>query len=168
MEGVWWELSRQSNGAFLHPALPPFCQDEAMVVLFNTALGCRTPSATMTRRQVELWRDCCRAKAAELRDDAMRMPALSWRDNLLERHHRLEAAAKAYEDYGGEVYATNFAISLERKHDGGARWVALAIGEAFDTLFGDQMYGSTAAFVSVVLGREIKPGTVCKWLKAVA
>ena len=71
MEGVWRELSRHnSNGGFLHPAIG-IDQDAAMLELFDTALMCRKqPGATTTRRQAELGRDRCLAKAGELRDDA--------------------------------------------------------------------------------------------------
>ena len=60
------------------------------------------------------------------------------------RCQKLEDAAQAYEDYAGEVYATNSAMALERKHDGRARWVALTIGNTFRALFGSPMYGLTA------------------------
>jgi hypothetical protein len=47
MERVWWELSRQCNGAFLHPARAPSAanakerQDAAMLELFDAAFACQ-------------------------------------------------------------------------------------------------------------------------------
>jgi hypothetical protein len=170
MKGVWRELSRHnSNGGFLRPAIG-IDQDAAMLELFDTALACRKlPGATTTRRQAELGRDRWLAKAVELRDDAGIILALSPLDACLERCRKLADAAQAYEDYAREVYAASFGeMALERKHDGRARWVALTIGNKFRALFGSPMYSSTATITSVILGREIESGTVCKWLKTMA
>jgi hypothetical protein len=167
MKGLWRELSRHnSNGGLLHPAID-IDQDAAILELFNTALACRKlPGATTTRRQAELGRDRWLAKAGELRDDARILLASSPLEACLERYRKLEDAARACEDYAREVYAASFgAMALERKHDGRGRWVALTIGDKFRTLFGSPMYSLTATITSVVLDREIEPGTVRKWLQ---
>jgi hypothetical protein len=168
VKGVWRELSRHnSNGGWLHPAIG-IDQDMAMLELFDTALACRKlPGATTTRRQAELGRDRWLTKAGELRDDARIIltssPAF---DNAAYTHRKLADAAKACEDYAREVYAASFGeLALERRHDGRARWVALTIGNKFRTLFGSPMYSLTATITSVILDREIEPGTVRKWLQ---
>jgi hypothetical protein len=156
MERVWRELSRRR-------ALPPLRQDEAMLALFNLAFTCREQrGATTTQRQVEQQRDYYLGKAAALLDDATAMQR-SWRDEWLERHEKLAAAAQAYQAYAAEVYAISSPMALERKHDGRARWVVLSISSAFHTLFGHRMYGSTATIASVILGREIDTRTVRFW-----
>jgi hypothetical protein len=85
MERVWRELSRQRNGAFLHPAPPLRAssaanakerQDAAMLELFKAAFACqKLRGATTTRRQAEQRRNCYLAKADELRNDAIVMLA---------------------------------------------------------------------------------------------
>jgi hypothetical protein len=166
MEGVWRELSKHgSSGGFLHPANGTD-QDAAMLELFDTAVMCRKrPGTTMTQRQAELGRDRWLAKAGKLQDDARIIMVASSFDASHERFRKLVAAAQVYEDYANEVYATLSAMALERKHDGQGRWVALTIGNKFHALFGKPMYGLTRTVVSIILGREIKYSTVCKWLK---
>jgi hypothetical protein len=103
MESVWRELSRQRNGAFLHPAralvrevgvndfrmTPEYSsaantnerQEMALVELFETALLCQETrwGVTMTARQVEGQRGRYLAKAQELQSDAIAIMAAPWR-----------------------------------------------------------------------------------------
>jgi hypothetical protein len=157
MKGVWRELSRQRNGAFLHPALIGD-QDAALIDLFNTALTCRVQrEVTTTRRHAEQERDRFLAKATELQHDAARM---DW-----EHFATLSAAAQVYEDHAREIHATRVAMALERQHDGRARWIALTMAKKFRTLFGSStsMYGLTAIITSVILDRDIDPSKVRYW-----
>src|SRR5262245_48073447 len=76
MRGVWRELSRQSNGGFLHPACAPLTQEAALIEVFDLALECRKrrwPSTT--RGEVEERRRHFLAKAEKLEDDAWTMMA---------------------------------------------------------------------------------------------
>ena len=149
-----------------------------MLQLFNVAYRCQEldGETTMTRGQAEQQRNCFLAKAEELKTDALMMrmqPRFS--DELVdeaaayagyasneERYLKLLAAARAYEDYAREI---SFAGTLERRHDGRARWVALTIADTFRILFGKPMYGLTATIASVILDREIEPRTVQQWVK---
>jgi hypothetical protein len=179
MRGVWRELSRQRNGAFLHPAHTLSAanakerQEMALVELFETALACQQTrhGATMTARQVEEQRRRYLAKARELQSDAVTMIAAPRRflgggggtRKQDERYRRLLDAADVYKEYAAERYWADSLMSLERRHDGRARWVALTIGEKFRALFGSPMYGLTATITSVVLGRKVAPRTVRQW-----
>jgi hypothetical protein len=176
MERVWWELSRPSNGAFLYPARGSSAataqerQDAAMLDLFNTMVACRNKrwATTTTRGEAEQQRDHDLAKANELRAEALRM-LLERRlraDRAQECCQKLLDAAQAYEDSAREIYASSIAMAGERQHDGRARWVALTIAEKLRTLFGLPMYKLTAIITSVVLDRDIDPGTVRYWCDA--
>ena len=110
MEGVWRELSRQQlNGGFLHPAIVGTDQDAAMLELFDVAFDAGTAGATTTQREVELAaRSLSRqGRRAEGRrhNNVAGLSAIKLRERCL----KLEVAAQAYEDYAGEVYATNSA-----------------------------------------------------------
>jgi hypothetical protein len=158
MEGVWRYLSRR---IFLHPACG-LSQDAALIELFKTTLACQHErGATMTRDAIEQERDRSLAKAEELRNDAFTM--LGGSDGM-ERFRALRAAAQALEDSARESYANSVATSLERKHDGPARWVALTISDKLRELFDSSMYGVTAIIASVILGRKIKPRSVQQWV----
>jgi hypothetical protein len=160
MKGVWRELSRKRDGTFLYPARAA-SQDAALVELFETALACQQEhGSTMTRGELEQRRDRYLAKAVELRDDAFMMRGGS---DVMERFLKLQAAAQAYQDYANEIYASSLPMSVERKHDGPARWVALTISNTLRTLFGLPMYRLTATITSVILGREIDSRTVRYW-----
>jgi hypothetical protein len=163
MKGVWKELSRQSNGAFLYPACG-LSRGAAMLELFQTALACRRKlwAETTTRGEIEQQRDHYLAKARELRFDALTMMCDSASDDW-ERYQKAKAAAQALEDYARESYARSVATSLEKKHDGRARWVVLTMANAFRTLFGLPMYGQTAMIASVILGRKIEVRVVRHW-----
>jgi hypothetical protein len=185
MRRVWEELRRRRrDGAFLHPARGawwerrmPFLlltgapsaadaserQDEAMVELFDAARACQQCyRATTTRRQTEQQRDyyLTQAQALVLNATTMRTDPASQRHK---RHRRLLEAAQTYEDYVQETYRAAVAMSLDRKHDGRARWVALTISNKFRVLFGSPMYTLTAAITSVVLGREVTRGRIRQW-----
>jgi len=168
MEGVWRELSRQRNGAFLHPAKD---RQAALVELFETALLCQETrrGATMTTGQVEDQRSRYLAKAEELESDASAIMATPGARRQTERHRqtkrylRLLDAADVYKEYAAERYWADSLTSLERAHDGRARWVALTIGHKFRELFGSPMYGLTATITSVVLRRTVEPRTVRQW-----
>src|SRR5262249_2510244 len=178
MRGVWRELTRQRNGAFLHPAGAPSVanakerQGRAMVKVFNTALACQEQRrATTARGKAELQRRRYLAKAKELQRDALTMttqPLLFCGKTILtdkQRHklwQKLENAADAYEEYARAINVAKLSM-LEREHDGRARWVVLTIGDKFRSLFGLPMYGLTATITSVVLGRDIDPRTVRQW-----
>jgi hypothetical protein len=191
MRGVWKELSRRRrDGTFLYPARDAWWerrmffllpvggapsaadarerQDKAVVELFDTVLACRLLHlATTTRRQAEQQRDHYLAKAHELERDALTMVAPSlvtgFVDKRDERWRRLREAAKTYKDYAHETYTAAIRVSLERNHDGRARWVALTIVNKFHELFGLLMYGLTATITSVVLGRNVSPRAVRQW-----
>ena len=111
-------------------------------------------------------RDRYLAKADELRDDAafdhgVRPRSISVRSDI--KSCRMQP--RPTKTTPARSTRPACAMALERKHDGRARWVALTIGNKFRTLFGKPMYSLTATITSVVLGREIKSGTVCKWLR---
>jgi hypothetical protein len=171
MEGVWRELSRQRNGAFLHPARTLSAantkerQEMALVELFETALLCQETrrGVTMTARQVEEQRGRYLAKAQELESDAIAIMAAPGARKQTERYLRLQDAADVYKEYAAERYWANSLMSLERRHDGRARWVVLTISQKFRALFGSPMYGLTATITSVVLGRKVAPRTVRQW-----
>jgi hypothetical protein len=178
MRGVWRELSRQHQGAFLHPACPPLGanakerQEAAMVELFDTALACQElRGTTTTRGKADRQRGHYLAKAEELERDALTMsqqPLLFFGKNILtdrrrdELRRRLDDAADAYKEYARALHTAQFCMP-EREHDGRARQVALTIGDKFRALFGSPMYGLTATITSVVLGRKVAPGTVRQW-----
>jgi hypothetical protein len=155
MQSVWRELYRRRNGAFLYPARSGD-QDAALIELINTALMCRIRrEATTTRSEIEQERDRFLARADQLLADIL----------TLEGKHvgKLFAAAQAYRDHANEIYASNSTTALERRHDGGGRWVALTISDKFRELFDQPMYGLTATITSVILDRDIKTRTVRKW-----
>jgi hypothetical protein len=155
MQGVWRELTRKRDGAFLHPALSGD-QDAALVELFDTALMCQIRrEATTTRGHVEQERDRFLAKAAELQRDAAEM---DW-----EYFTKLLAAAQVYRDHASKIYTANIATVLEYQHDGRARWVALTISAKFRELFASPMYGLSAIITSIIRGREITSRTVRSW-----
>jgi hypothetical protein len=176
MRGVWRELSRQRNGAFLHPARAPSPADAkerqaaAMVEVFNTALECQEKRAAITTRgKAEQQRRRYLARAKELERDAYTMlsqPLLFCGKNILHDNQRnklwrkLNAAADAYQEYARAITA---AAMPEREHDGRAHWVALTIGNKFRDLFGSPMYRSTATITSVVLGRQIDSRRTRQW-----
>jgi hypothetical protein len=178
MRVVWRELSRQRNGAFLHPARTPSManakerQEAAMVEVFNTALACQEErAATTTRGKAEQQRRRYLARAEELHHDALTMmsqPLLFCRNDILSdnRRHKLwwklNAAYDAYQEYARAINAARLSMP-EREHDGRAHWVALTIGGKFRALFGSPMYGLTATITSLVLGREVSPRTVRQW-----
>ena len=185
MRRVWGELCRQHrDGTFLYPARGawwerrmPFLlptgapsaadaskrQDEAMVELFDAARACQQRHrVTMTRREAEQERDYYLTEAQGLRLKATTMltdPA----SQRHKRHRRLLEAAQTCEDYAHETYRTAVAMSLDRKHDGRARWVALIIANKFRELFGSPMYTLTATITSVVLGRNVSPHRIRQW-----
>jgi hypothetical protein len=178
MRGVWRELSRQRNGAFLYPARAPSLtnakerQGAAMLELFNTALECQNSrEAIMSRGKAEQQRSRYLAKAEELQRDARtmsRQTLLFWGKSILtdKRRHalwrKLEDAADAYKEYASAIHTAARSMP-KRAHDGRARWVAQTIGDKFRALFESPMYGLTAMITSVVLGRRIEPRTVRQW-----
>jgi hypothetical protein len=182
MRGVWRELSRQRNGAFLHPARAPSManakerQEAAMVEVFNTALACQEESdaATTTRGKAEQQRRCYLARAKELQCDALTMVSQSLlfcgKDILSDnqRHKlwlKLNAASDAYQEYARAINVARLSMP-EREHDGRAHWVALTIGDKFRALFRSPMYGLTATITSVVLGRQIASRRTRQWCAA--
>jgi hypothetical protein len=186
MRGVWRELSRPRNGAFLHPARAPSAADAkerqaaAMVEVFKTAFACQVETAfacqeeraaITTRGKAEQQRRRYLARAEELGRDAFTMltqPLLFCGKNILHDNRRMElgrklnAAADAYKEYARGITSAQPSMP-ERGHDGRAHWVALTIGSKFRDLFGKPMYGLTATIASVVLGREIDRRTVRQW-----
>jgi hypothetical protein len=157
MRGVWRELSRPRNGAFLHPARAPSAADAkerqaaAMVELFDTALECqRSHEAITTRGKAEQQRRRYLARAEELERDALTMvsqPLLFCGKDILSDNRRqklswkLDDAADAYKEYARAIHTAAQFSMPEREHDGHAHWVALMIGGKFRDLFGSPMYG---------------------------
>jgi hypothetical protein len=178
MRAVWRELSRQRNGAFLHPARAPSAadagerQDAAIVEVFNTAIECQEKrAATTTRGKAEQQRRRYLAQAEQLKRDAhtmMSQPLLFCGKNILRDNRRsefrwkLNAAADAYQEYARAITTAQPSMP-EREHDGRARWVAQTIGSKFRDLFGSPMYGLTATITSVVLGRQIDSSRARQW-----
>jgi hypothetical protein len=153
-----------------------------MVKLFKTALECRYVNAPLTRAKAERQHHTYLAKAKDLQHDAIMMmtQCLSAESDLLsqlvtengvlvrkigpqyELSTRLGAAAEACKEYAREIYRALPSLP-KRDRDVRARLVALMISHKSQALFGSPLYGVTAKIASVVLGRQIDPGTVRFW-----